>query len=79
MLMFSSTIYSLLVGSPTLYPVSKSSPVVESSHFLDNKIKTPKRKLNECLKIYAKRNVTILKEKIIGIIIIQNHDIYGQF
>lgn len=61
--MFSSTNYSLLVGSPTLYPVSKSSPVMESSHFLDNKIKTPKRKLNESLKIYAKRNVTILKEK----------------
>ncbi|XP_052711375.1 multiple epidermal growth factor-like domains protein 10 [Crassostrea angulata] len=42
MLMFSSTNYSLLVGSPTLHPVSKSSPVVESSHFLDNKITTPK-------------------------------------
>lgn len=63
MLMFSSTNYSLLVGSPTLYPVSKSSPVVESSHFLDNKIATPKRKLNEYLKIFAKLNVTILKEK----------------
>lgn len=42
MLMFSSTNYSVLEGSPTLYPVSKSSPVVESSHFLDNKIQTPK-------------------------------------
>ncbi|XP_065926830.1 protein draper isoform X2 [Magallana gigas] len=31
-----------IVGSPTLYPVSNSSPVVESSHFLDNKIATPK-------------------------------------
>lgn len=79
MLMFSSTNDSLLVGSPTLYPVSKSSPVVESSHFLDNKIPTPKRKLNKYLKIYAKLNVTILKEKNIGIKIIQNHDIYGQF
>lgn len=63
MLMFSSTNYSLLVGSPTLYPVSKSSPVVESSHFLDNKITTPKRKSNESVIIYAKLNVTILKEK----------------
>lgn len=63
MLMCSSTNYSLLVGSPTLYPVLKSSPVVESSHFLDNKITTPKRKLNKYLKIYAKLNVTILKEK----------------
>lgn len=63
MLMFSSTNYSLLVGSPPLYPVSNSSPVVESSHFLDNKIATPKRKLNEYLKIFAKLNVTILKEK----------------
>lgn len=43
MLMFSSTYYYLLVGSPTLHPVSKSSPVVESSHFLDNKISTSKR------------------------------------
>lgn len=63
MLMFSSTNYSLLVGSPTLYPVSKSLPVVESSHFLDNKITTPKRKSNESVIIYAKLNVTILKEK----------------
>nr|XP_011452187.2 protein draper [Crassostrea gigas] len=31
-----------IVGSPTLHPVSKSSPVVESSHFLDNKISTSK-------------------------------------
>lgn len=62
--------YFFLVGFLMLYFVLKLLLVVELFYFFDNKIKILKCKLNECLKIYVKWNVIILKEKIIGIIII---------